>query len=113
MVITFTTAWTGLENALRWGNKNWHNFVQSYTQVVRQGRIKIVYTMQFQHIQIFNYHQVAIPVVFERNNSFSRMTSCNYWKVIPQFVPLTSLYKDIGVLRIVSVEAECVHSFVQ
>ena len=33
--------------------------------------------------------------LFERNSSFSGMTSCKYWKVIPQFVPLNSLHASI------------------
>ena len=39
-----------------------------------------------------------LTYVFERNSSFSRMTSCDYWKVVPQFVPLTGLHSDICVL---------------
>ena len=50
--------------------------------------------------------------LFERNSSFSRMTSCNYWKVIPQFVPLNGLHADILVLRIGAVQAERVYIFV-
>ena len=41
------------------------------------------------------------------------MTSRNYWKVIPQFEPLNGLHKDISVLRIGAVQAECVYIFVQ
>ena len=51
--------------------------------------------------------------IFERNNSFSRMTSCNYWKVIPQFVPLNGLHADICVLRIGAVQAERAYIFLQ
>ena len=52
-------------------------------------------------------------VFFERNSSFSRMTLCDYWKVIPQFVPLNGLHSDICVLRTDPVRAECPYSFVQ
>ena len=44
------------------------------------------------------------------------MILCNYWKVIPQFVPLTivsSLHADICVLRIGAVHAERVYICVQ
>ena len=41
------------------------------------------------------------------------MTSCNYWKVIPQFVPLNSLHADICVLRIGAAQAERVYIFRQ
>ena len=34
------------------------------------------------------------------------MISCNHWKVILQFVPLTGLHEDICVLRIGAVQAE-------
>ena len=51
--------------------------------------------------------------LFERNSSFSRITSCNYWKVTPQFVPLNGLHADICVLRISTVQSECVYIFVQ
>ena len=51
--------------------------------------------------------------LFERNSSFSRITFYNYWKVIPQFVPMTGLHPDISVLRIGAVQAEHVYLFVQ
>ena len=41
------------------------------------------------------------------------MTVCNYWKVIPQFVPLNDLHADICVLQIGAVQAERVYTFVQ
>ena len=41
------------------------------------------------------------------------MTLCNYWKVTPQFVPLTGLHTDICVLQIGAVQAERVFIFVQ
>ena len=50
---------------------------------------------------------------FERNISFSRVTLYNYWKVIPQFVPLDGLHTDICVLRIGAVQAERGYVFVQ
>ena len=56
---------------------------------------------------------VRKPQLFERNSSFSRMTSCIYWKRIPQFVPLTGLHADICVLRIGAVQAERAYVFVQ
>ena len=37
------------------------------------------------------------------------MTLCNYWKVIPQFVPLTGLHADICVLQIGAVQAERIY----
>ena len=47
--------------------------------------------------------------LFERNSSFSRMTLCNYWKVIPQFVPLNDLCADNCILQIGTVQAARVH----
>ena len=41
------------------------------------------------------------------------MTLCNYWKIIPQFVPLNGFHTDICVLRISAVQAEHVYIFVQ
>ena len=41
------------------------------------------------------------------------MTLCNYWKAIPQFVPLNGFHTDICVLRISAVQAEHVYIFVQ
>ncbi len=43
------------------------------------------------------------------------MTSHNYWKVIPQFVPLTGVHADICVLQIEigAVQAERIYIFVQ
>ena len=38
---------------------------------------------------------------------------CNYWEVIPQFVPLNGLHTDICFLRIGAVQAERVYIFVQ
>ena len=52
-------------------------------------------------------------LTFERNISFSRVTLYNYWKVIPQFVPLDGLHTDICVLRIGAVQAERGYVFVQ
>ena len=49
----------------------------------------------------------------ERNSSFSKIPLCNYWKVIPHFVPLNGLHADICVLQIGSVQAERVYIFVQ
>ena len=41
------------------------------------------------------------------------MTYSNYWKVIPQFAPLNGLHADICILRIGTVQAECLCIFVQ
>ena len=50
---------------------------------------------------------------FWKKGLFSRMTSCKYWKVIPQFVPLNGLHADIDIciLQIRAVQAECLHIF--
>ena len=41
------------------------------------------------------------------------MTLRNYWKVIPQFVPLNGLHTDICVLQISAVQGERIYIFVQ
>ena len=40
---------------------------------------------------------------------FRRMTSCNYWKVMPQFVPLNGLHADICLMNRCSTSGAHLH----